>query len=164
MGMSLAIFVYNMSMSIQIILYLHILAATAWIGGSLFLFVLGISIRNKETQEQIYERIGPLYGYSESLWLLILLASGLSLFFHFNLYDLLMQGGDSALALTMSKKLYIVALISVATIVHMTISLKSNLKERTLLQKLFSRGSSLMIFLLNLLIIWFAISLRTMLT
>lgn len=151
-------------MSIQIILYLHILAATAWIGGSLFLFVLGISIRNKETQEQIYERIGPLYGYSESLWLLILLASGLSLFFHFNLYDLLMQGGDSALALAMSKKLYIVALISVATIVHMTISLKSNLKERTLLQKLFSRGSSLMIFLLNLLIIWFAISLRTMLT
>ncbi len=150
-------------MFIKIILYIHILAATAWIGGSLFLFLLGVFIHNKEAQIHIYERIGPLYGYSESLWLMILWASGLTLFSHFNLYEVMSTQNSTPLAVAMTQKLYVVVLITIATAIHMFISLATPLISRTPMQKILSRASSLMILLLNLLILWFAISLRTIL-
>jgi len=45
----------------------------------------------------------------------------------------------------------------------MYIAFKTHAKERTTLQKFLSRGSSMAIFLLNLLVIWFAIQVRNFL-
>jgi hypothetical protein len=60
-------------------------------------------------------------------------------------------------------KLYIVGVIVVLTVVHMTISLMTIHKEKTPLQKFFSRGSSMGIFLLNLVVLHYAIVLRNIL-
>jgi uncharacterized membrane protein len=152
-------------MFIQIILYIHILSATAWIGGALLLFALGIFLRDKQAQSQVYEHLGPLYGYFETVWLVLLWITGITLFMHFNIWDVLTQDAEpTRLAYAMTHKLYYVGLITVLTVVHMTIALKTHTTERTRLQYIISRGSSLLIFFLNLGILWFAIQLREILS
>ena len=44
---------------IDVILYIHILAATAWIGGALLLFLLGVFMKDRDAQAQTYEHLGP---------------------------------------------------------------------------------------------------------
>lgn len=152
-------------MFIKITLYIHILAATAWIGGALLLFALGIFLRDKDAQSQVYKHLGPLYGYFETVWLVLLWATGLTMFMHFNMWDVLTQEGEpTLLAYAMTHKLYYVGLITILTIVHMYIALKTHTIERTKLQYIISRGSSLLIFFLNLGILWFAIQLREILS
>ncbi len=143
----------------KIILYLHILGATAWIGGALLLFVLGIAIRDKKAQDTIYFYIGPLYGYFESFWLTILIATGGAMFFYYNLDQVLLHT-YSYQSKIISIKLMLVALITIFTILHMYIAFKTHKKERTKLQAIFSRISSIMIFFLNFFILWYAIKLR----
>jgi len=150
-------------MFIKIILYTHILSATAWIGGSLFLFALGILLRDKNAQTEVYNRIGPIYGIFESFFLVSLLTTGSIMFMHFNLQDIVYTQ-DTPLAHAMKTKLYIVVLITFATIVHLYISFKMHKKTRSTTQKIISRGSSLGIFVLNLAILWYAMSLRTILS
>jgi len=70
----------------------------------------------------------------------------------------------SHLAYAMDHKLRYVALITVLTVVHMYIALKTHTKNRTKMQHIISRGSSLLIFFANLGILWFAIELREILT
>ncbi len=149
-------------MFIQITLYIHILAATAWIGGALLLFALGIVMRDKEAQAQVYLHLGPIYGYFETVWLVLLWITGVVLFVHYNIWDILVQG-DSQLAYAMDHKLRYVALITVLTVVHMYIALKTHTKNRTKLQHIISRGSSLLIFFANLGILWFAVVVRDIL-
>lgn len=150
---------------INLILYVHILAATAWIGGALLLFLLGIFLQDKKAQVQTYEFLGPLYGYFETFWLLVLWITGSMMFVHFNLFDLLtMDLEESRLGYMMSHKLFYVAAITVLTVIHMVIALKTHKTERSTLQKIVSRGSSLMIFFLNLGILWFAMQLRQILS
>ncbi|MBU3939477.1 hypothetical protein KJ942_08190 [bacterium] len=150
---------------IDVILYLHILAATAWIGGALLLFLLGIFLKGKEAQEQTFEHLGPLYGYFETFWLVVLLSTGGFMFIHFNLIDVLtFDINESKLGYMMSHKLFYVGSITVLTAIHMRIALKTHKNERTLVQKIVSRGSSLMIFFLNLGILWFAMQLRQILS
>ncbi len=152
-------------MFIKITLYIHILSATAWIGGALLLFALGIFLRDKEAQSQVYKHLGPLYGYFETVWLVLLWITGLTLFMHFNMWAVLTQEGElTQLAYAMTHKLYYVALITILTIIHMYIALKTHTIERTKLQHIISRGSSLLIFFLNLGILWFAIQLRGILS
>ncbi len=145
----------------QIVLYIHILAATVWIGGSIFLFALGIFLRDKEAQKKVYFHVGPIYGYVESVWLTILIATGLWMFYHLDLNPLLF--GDNPIAPILQTKLVLVALITIATIIHMYIAFKTNGVERTRFQKILSRASSMAIFLLNLFILWYAMKLRTLL-
>ena len=150
---------------IDIVLYIHILAATAWIGGALLLFALGILLKGKEAQAQTYEYLGPLYGYFETFWLVVLLSTGSFLFIHFNLFDVLtLDITESKLGYMMSYKLFFVGTITILTIIHMRIALKTHTKERSILQKIVSRGSSLMIFFLNLGVLWFAMQLRQILS
>ena len=150
---------------INIILYIHILAATAWIGGALLLFLLGIFLKDKQAQVQTYEYLGPLYGYFETFWLLVLWITGGVMFVHFDLVDVLtLDIEQSRLGYMMSHKLFYVAGITILTIVHMIIALKTHKQERSILQKIVSRGSSLMIFFLNLGILWFAMQLRQILS
>ncbi len=147
----------------DIVLYIHLLAATVWIGGSVFLFALGVFLRDKEAQKKVYFHVGPIYGYVESVWLTILIISGLWMFFHLGLDTVFKEGTPQSILHILKIKLSLVALITIATIIHMYIAFKTNGIERTPLQKLLSRGSSMAIFLLNLLILWFAMQLRNFL-
>ncbi len=147
----------------QIILYIHILSATAWIGGSLLLFALGIFLRDKEAQNNVYKHLGPLYGYFESVWLVSLLTTGTLLYIHHGFSTVFVNAMDSDLAQTMIRKVIMVAFLTAITIVHMIIAFKTHNKTRTKLQNIISRGSSLMIFFLNFIILWHAIQIRSML-
>ncbi|MRI59142.1 MAG: hypothetical protein C6H99_06530 [Epsilonproteobacteria bacterium] len=144
----------------DIVLYIHLLAATVWIGGSVFLFALGVFLRDKEAQKKVYFHVGPIYGYVESVWLTILIASGLWMLFHLGLDEVLKTGNPPEVAAILHTKLMLVTLITLATIVHMYIAFKTNGIERTPLQKFLSRASSMAIFLLNLFILWYAMELR----
>ena len=142
----------------DIIFYLHLWAAASWIGGSMLLFVLGITLRDKEAQKTVYHYIGPLYGYFESVVLVVLLSTG-----SYMLYDkglLAVLGTGSEFATILSSKLILVGLITFATVVHMYISMKAHGRERSQKEKIVSRATSMMIFFLNLVILWFAIQLR----
>ena len=145
---------------IQTVLYIHILSATAWVGGSLLLFALGILLRDKCAQKSVYAHLGPIYGYFETFWLIMLWATGLTLFFHFGIDEALANAPESKLSSLMHVKLMMVGFITLLTIIHMYIAFKTHTKERTLLENIVSRGSSMLIFLLNLVIVWYAIGIR----
>lgn len=144
------------------ILYVHILSACAWIGGSILLFGLGIFLRDPETQEKVYGAIGPFYGYFESAWLIVLLVSG---YFLAEMHGLFSMIGDtgSELGRYVNAKVFMSFLLVVATAVHLYIAFATHQKMRTPLQHLLSRGGSLAIFLLNLGILAAAVLIRTIL-
>lgn len=144
------------------ILYIHILAACAWIGGSIVLFGLGIFIRDKGVQNAVYGAIGPFYGYFETVWLIILIATGLILADH---YDLLSMIGNTEtdLGQWITIKVLLVLGLSIATALHLYIAFATHKQHRTLIQKFLSRGGSLAIFILNLAILWTAIHIRSFL-
>ena len=144
-------------------LHLHLVAAIAWIGGAFFMFMLGVSLRKKEDQDAVYPRIGPIYGYFETVALIILLITGYTMISNNGLLDILFSNVTNEVIDSLRIKLYIVGIIVVMTIVHMTISLMTLHKEKTSLQKFFSRGSSMGIFLLNLLVLHYAMVLRDIL-
>lgn len=144
-------------------LHLHLVAAIAWIGGAFFMFLLGVSLRKKEDQDAVYPRIGPIYGYFETVALIILLVTGYLMISRNGLLDILFSNVTNEVIDSLRIKLYIVGVIVVMTIVHMTISLMTLHKEKTPLQKFFSRGSSMGIFLLNLLVLHYAMVLRDIL-
>jgi uncharacterized membrane protein len=144
------------------ILYVHILAACAWIGGSIVLFGLGVFLKDKATQEAVYGAIGPFYGYFETVWLIILIATGFLLGEHYELFSLI-GNNQSTLAYYVTVKMVLVIILSLATIIHLTIAFSTHQKTRSLRQKLLSRGGSLAIFILNLAILWVAMNIRTLL-
>ncbi|MGB5964723.1 MAG: hypothetical protein WBF77_05285 [Sulfurimonadaceae bacterium] len=145
----------------NVVLFIHILSATAWIGGSLLLFALGIFLRDKQAQTNVYEHLGPIYGYFETVWLITLLATGTYMFYHHGIGDVLLYAPDSTLGQNMLHKLYAVGLISVLTIIHMAIAFKVHKSSRTMIQNIVMRGSSLLIFVLNIVILWHAIGVRS---
>lgn len=147
----------------HLVLYIHILAATAWIGGSLLLFALGITLRDKAAQRQTYEYLGPIYGGFEMFWLLLLWASGTFLYLHHGFDQVFKYAYDSSLSQMMHHKVYFVVLLTILTFVHLIVAMRTHKTERTKLQHFFSRGSSLGIFFINLVILWYAIGIRSML-
>ncbi len=144
------------------IMFIHIVAAATWIGGSMLLFALGVFMRDKEAQKVVYFYIGPIYGYFESVVLAVLLITGSYMYvvngFHDNPEKFTYE-----LGFYMHIKIALVVLISIATAIHMYISLKTNGRDKTLKEKLLARGTSLLIFVLNFVILWFAIQIRTIL-
>lgn len=143
------------------ILYIHILAACAWIGGSIVLFGLGVFLKDKATQEAVYGAIGPFYGYFETVWLFILIGTGFILGEHFHLFSTI--NSETELGYYVKWKLLLVSALSIATMIHLYIAFSTHKKARSLRQKLLSRGGSLAIFILNLAILWVAINIRTIL-
>jgi glucan phosphoethanolaminetransferase (alkaline phosphatase superfamily) len=141
-------------------LHFHLIAAVSWIGGSIFLFVLGIALSNKEDQALVYPRIGPIYGYFELVMLASLLISGYSMILNNGLIEVLFTIQENEILEALQTKLVLVTIIVVLTIVHMVISLQTIHKEKSLFQKLMSRGSSLGILLLNLWVLHYAMVLR----
>ncbi|RUM71786.1 MAG: hypothetical protein DSZ08_02355 [Sulfurovum sp.] len=141
-------------------IHLHLVAAIAWIGGAFFMFVLGISLRNKEDQEAVYPRIGPIYGYFETGALIILLITGYTMIHNNGLLDILFSNVTNEIVDALRIKLYFVAIIFVFTVIHMIISMMTLHKEKTPKQRFFSKASSMGIFLLNLVVLHYAMVLR----
>jgi len=144
-------------------IHLHLVAAIAWIGGAFFMFVLGVSLRDKADQKAVYPRIGPIYGYFETAALIILLATGYTMISNNGLLAILFSNITNEVIDSLRIKLYLVALIVVLTVIHMTISMTTLHKEKTQLQQLLSKGSSMGIFLLNLVVLHYAMVLRDIL-
>jgi len=145
------------------VVYFHILSATAWIGGSLLLFALGILLRDKAAQRQTYEHLGPIYGWFEVFWLVSLWGTGTLLYMHHGFGDVFKFAYDSELSRMMHDKVYLVTALTLFTVVHLVIAFKTHMLGRQRWQHLLSRGSSLAIFFLNLVILWYAVKLRSML-
>lgn len=145
-------------------IHLHLIAAISWIGGSVFMFVLGVSLRNKEDQDMVYPRIGPIFGYFEIVVLILLISTGIWMIVENNMiYVLFNFEAHSEVIDALREKLVLVVIMTIITIIHLKIAFKTNGKERTRLQTLFSRGSSLGIFVLNFVVLHYAIVLRDIL-
>jgi uncharacterized membrane protein len=113
-------------------------AAIAWIGGAFFMFLLGVSLRKKEDQDAVYPRIGPIYGYFETAALIILLITGYTMISNNGLLDILFSNLSNEVIDALRIKLYIVAVIVVLTVIHMTISMMTLHKVKTPFQRLLS--------------------------
>ena len=144
-------------------LHFHLVAAIAWIGGGFLMFVLGITLRNKEDQDAVYPRIGPIYGYYETGALIILLLTGTTMIYYNGLITILFSNVSNEVIDALRTKLYVVSVIVLLTIIHMTVSMMTINKIKTPIQKLLSKASSMGIFLLNLVVLHYAMVLRDIL-
>ena len=144
-------------------LHFHLIAAIAWIGGSLFMFVLGVSLVDQKKQQEVYPHIGPIFGYFELSSLVVLLVTGIVMIVHAGIFYELFSNDTSEIIKLLHKKLWLVLFILIATVVHFYIALKTNGKERTTLQNFLSRSSSMIIYFLNLFILHYAILIRSIL-
>ncbi len=143
-----------------IILFIHIVAACAWVGGSILLFGLGVFLKGEERQKSVYAVIGPFYGYFETVWLILLLLSGGALLYGYGFSELVGRF-DTELAMAITVKLVLVSMLTAATIIHLIVAFKTHNKTRTIKQTIISRAGSLAIFILNFAVIWYAMLLRT---
>lgn len=144
----------------NLILFVHIISAATWVGGGLLLFGMGIYFKDPKVQTVIYSHIGPFYGYFQLIWITLLIITGLLLLNQHNLYSIILdeEFRNTQFGILLYRKLFIVFLVVIATIVHMYISLKAHNRERTKKEKMISRASSLFIFLFNFSIIWYAMN------
>jgi len=145
-------------------IHVHLIAAVSWIGGSVFMFVLGISLRGKENQDAVYPRIGPIFGYFEIASLVMLLITGTLMIMNNGLIYVLFNDSVHNVAIdALREKLVIVAIMTVITIVHTIIAFRTNGKERSKLETIVSRASSMGIFILNFVVLHYAIIIRDIL-
>jgi len=144
--------------------HLHLFAAISWIGGSVFLFVLGLSIRSKSDQKSVYPIIGPIFGYFEIVMLIVLVATGIAMIVENGLIQSLFDTTIHHEVIdSLRKKLLLVLFIMLLTTIHTYIAFKTIHKERTRQEQLLSRGSSMLIFILNLVVLHYAIIIRDIL-
>ncbi len=143
--------------------HIHLIMAISWIGGSVFMFILGITLRDKKAQQEVYPHIGPIFGWFEVASLILLLTTGFIMGIHYHLMDILLHPNGSPISDALQKKSILVAILTVATVVHFVIAYKTNGKVRTPLQQFLSRSSSMLIFFLNLFVMHYAIVLRNIL-
>jgi uncharacterized membrane protein len=137
--------------------------AISWIGGSMFMFVLGVTLRDKKAQNQVYPHIGPIFGWFELVALIVLLISGYIMGMNYNLFSLLLNPNGSKISDALRIKVVLVAVLTVATIVHFVIAYKTNGKERSRVEQILSRSSSMLIFILNIFVMHYAIVMRNIL-
>jgi len=145
-------------------IHLHLIAAISWIGGSVFLFVLGLSIRKKEDQQKVYPIIGPIFGYFEIIALIALISTGIYMIIDNGLINILFDTTiDHQVIDSLRKKLVVVGTIIVVTAIHTFIAFRTIHKKRTKIEQILSRGSSMLVFILNLLVLHYAIIIRDIL-
>ena len=145
-------------------IHVHLIAAVSWIGGSVFMFVLGISLKDKADQQAVYPRVGPIFGYFEIVALITLIISGILMIINNGLIYLLFDDSVHNLVMdSLREKLIIVLIMTCITIVHTVIAFRTNGKERTKLETIISRGSSMGIFILNFVVLHYAIVIRDIL-
>lgn len=144
----------------NIILFIHIISAATWVGGGLLLFGMGIYFKDPEVQKTIYSHIGPFYGYFQLIWITLLIITGALLLNQHDLYSVMLTDEfvNSRFGELLYRKLSIVLLVVLATALHMYISLKAHGRERSFKEKILSRLTSMIIFLFNFSIIWYAMN------
>ncbi len=143
--------------------HIHLIMAISWIGGSVFMFVLGITLRDKDAQQQVYPHVGPIFGWFEVVALIALLLTGYIMGINYNLFSVLFQDGSTPISHALRMKVILVSVLTIATVIHFVIAYKTNGKERTKVEQILSRGSSMLIFFLNLFVMHYAIVLRDIL-
>jgi len=84
--------------------HIHLIMAISWIGGSVFMFVLGITLRDKKAQKEVYPHVGPIFGWFEVVALIALLTSGFYLGNYYNLLELLLNPNGSVISDAVMKK------------------------------------------------------------
>jgi glucan phosphoethanolaminetransferase (alkaline phosphatase superfamily) len=124
------------------------------------MFALGITLKDKSKQKLVYPNIGPIFGYFELVTLIVLLATGIYMIFDNGLLGILFTSINNEIIDVLRTKIYYVLVIVIVTIIHFYIALKTNSTERTKLEHMISRGSSMLIFILNLVVLYYAIILR----
>ena len=145
-------------------IHLHLISAVSWIGGSVFMFVLGITLRDKNDQKEVYPRIGPIYGFFEITALFMLLITGTTMIFNNGLINILFDMSiNNEVIDALRIKLSFVAVLAIMTVVHTIIALKTLHSNKSPLQKFFSRGASMGIFLLNFVVLHYAMVIRDIL-
>ena len=144
-------------------IHLHLIAAISWIGGSIFMFALGVSMRDKKAQKEVYPHIGPIFGYFEVVALMFLLATGSYMITDYGLIELLFTDYHSPVVDALRTKLWIVLVLLIVTVIHFTIALKTNKRERSRAEHMISRASSMLIFFLNLFVLHYAMIIRDIL-
>ncbi len=145
------------------LIHFHLLAAIAWIGGSIFMFVLGITLTDKEKQKEVYPHVGPIFGYFELVSLFVLLVSGFIMIQTDGLLGMLLSDNSNRVETLLRMKLWLVLALVIATFVHFFVAYRTNNRPRTNLENFISRGSSLFIFFVNLFVLHYAIMIRTIL-
>jgi len=148
----------------HLFIHFHLFAAIAWIGGSIFMFVLGVTLRDKKKQQEVYPHIGPIFGYFEIVSLAILFVSGLIMIAKDGLLDMLLNGQTNEVVSYLVIKLWLVLTLIIATVIHFVIAFKTNGKERTKFQNFLSRSTSMYIFFVNLFIMHYAILIRSIMS
>jgi len=146
------------------LIHFHLLAAIAWIGGSIFMFILGVTLTDKQKQREVYPHVGPIFGYFELVSLFILVISGTLMIQSDGLWEMLWSGDTSEVTELLKMKLWLVLSLIIATVVHFYIAYKTNNSERTKMQNIISRGSSLFIFFVNLFVLHYAIMIRSIMS
>ncbi len=127
------------------------------------MFALGITMRDKKAQKAVYPHIGPIFGYFEVVALMFLLATGSYMITDYGLIELLFTDYSSEVIDALRIKLWMVLVLLIVTVIHFVIALKTNTKERTKIEHLISRGSSMLIFFLNLFVLHYAMVIRDIL-
>jgi len=145
----------------EIALYAHILGAMVWVGSSVLLFGLGVAIRDSEKIAQIYGVIGRFYGMFMSLWLGVLLLTGGYFIHELALWQVMIHGGEAANALWI--KIGLVGSVIGLTVLHTLLALKELRVGRSVFEKRISKGASVAIFGLNLVILGYGMLLRDLL-
>ena len=124
------------------------------------MFVLGITLKDKQKQKEVYPHVGPIFGYFELVSLVILLLSGLVMIQNNGLYNLLFTDDTSEVIELLRNKLWLVFSLVVATAIHFFVAFRTNNRKRTNFENFISRGSSLFIFFVNLFVLHYAIMIR----
>ncbi len=124
-------------------IHIHLIAAVSWIGGSVFMFILGVSLRDKADQQAVYPRIGPIFGYFEIASLTLLLITGTLMIIDNGLIYVLFDNTVHNRALdALREKLVLVGVMALITTLHTIIAFRTNGKERTKWEMIVSRASS----------------------
>lgn len=142
-------------------IHFHLFAAISWIGGSIFMFVLGVTLTDKQKQKEVYPHVGPIFGYFELVSLVILLATGTLMIQTDGLYELIFSDDTSQVVELLRKKLWLVLSLIIATAIHFFAAYRTNDRDRTNIENFISRGSSLYIFFVNLFVLHYAIMIRS---
>lgn len=141
------------------VLFLHLLSASGYIGGYLVVVSLVFVLHN-DYKRTLYKKIGVFFNYFESFALLMLWITGLILYNYFGFDKITNLNEPIDLSQSMKMKILLAILVSALSLSHILIAFKTLFKPISKAKYLALQVTSIFIFILNLFILGYAISLR----